>query len=199
VKIVLPLEGCEVYYCKNFLTSEESISIFRELLEKIPWNQEKIRIFGKFVEEPRMTCWMGDAGAVYKYSGKSRFPLPWIPEVSDIQRKVNQFTRHQFNSSLLNLYRDGGDSNSWHRDNEKELGQDPHVASVNLGSVRKMQWKHPRLGLKYECELESGSLLYMGAGSQLHWYHQIPKTKKAIGPRINLTFRRVWIQEGNEQ
>jgi alkylated DNA repair dioxygenase AlkB len=33
----------------------------------------------------------------------------------------------------------------------------------------------------------------MRGSTQRHWLHQVPKTKKPVGPRINLTFRRVLV------
>ena len=51
----------------------------------------------------------------------------------------------RFNSVLLNLYRDGRDSVSWHADNEPGLGRDPVIASLSLGAVRRFQLKHRRL------------------------------------------------------
>jgi hypothetical protein len=31
----------------------------------------------------------------------------------------------------------------------------------------------------------------MQGKSQSHWQHQLPKSKKVSGPRVNLTFRRI--------
>jgi alkylated DNA repair dioxygenase AlkB len=88
------------------------------------------------------------------------------------------------------LYRNGSDSNGWHADNEKELGKNPVIASVTLGQERYFHLKHkndPRL--KHKILLEHGSLLLMQGETQHHWLHQIPKTTRPIGQRINLTFR----------
>src|SRR6187431_60877 len=91
---------------------------------------------------------------------------------------------------LLNYYRDGSDSNGWHADNEKELGTNPVIASLSLGAERNFQLKHNiDITQKKNIILENGSLLLMKGTTQHFWKHQIPKTAKAIGPRINLTFR----------
>ena len=42
---------------------------------------------------------------------------------------------------------------------------------------------------KQKIILEHGSLLLMKGTTQHFWKHQIPKTAKPIGPRINATFR----------
>jgi alkylated DNA repair dioxygenase AlkB len=95
-----------------------------------------------------------------------------------------------FTTVLLNLYRDGKDSNGWHADNEKELGQNPIIASVSFGATRTFHLQHnSNKEWKQKIMLEHGSLLLMKGTTQHFWKHQVPKTAKPIGPRINLTFR----------
>ena len=96
----------------------------------------------------------------------------------------------KFTSCLANLYRDGNDSNGWHADDEKELGKNPIIASISFGEKRVFHFKHRyNKELKKKLVLEPGSLLLMQGATQENWLHQIPKTKKQIGERINLTFR----------
>ncbi|MGB3610396.1 MAG: alpha-ketoglutarate-dependent dioxygenase AlkB [Cellvibrio sp.] len=38
-------------------------------------------------------------------------------------------------------------------------------------------------------DLSHGSLLVMAGPTQHHWLHQISKTRRPVGERINLTFR----------
>ena len=92
---------------------------------------------------------------------------------------------------LVNLYRDGNDSVSWHSDNEEINGSEPTIASVSLGETRRFDLRHKESGETVRVDLEDGSLLVMSGLSQLCWVHQIAKTKTKVGPRINLTFRRV--------
>ena len=64
------------------------------------------------------------------------------------------------------------------------------IASVSLGAERIFHLKHKNnKALKHKLILQNGSLLMMKGATQHHWLHQIPKTKKPIGKRINLTFR----------
>jgi alkylated DNA repair dioxygenase AlkB len=113
----------------------------------------------------------------------------------EVKQDVEQMVNHQFTSALLNLYRNGNDSNGWHADNEKELGKNPVIASLSLGSSRLFQFKHRKLkDQKYKLILEHGSLLLMKGEMQHYWVHQIPKTKKEVGERINLTFRSIGTQ-----
>jgi alkylated DNA repair dioxygenase AlkB len=97
----------------------------------------------------------------------------------------------EYNSVLVNLYRDGNDSVSWHSDNEEINGSEPTIASVSLGTTRRFDLRHKESGETLRVDLEDGSLLVMSGLSQHCWVHQIAKTKSKVGPRINLTFRRV--------
>ena len=78
----------------------------------------------------------------------------------------------------------------WHRDDEKELGDNPIIASVSLGGSRRFLLRNNRTGEKIEIPLHSGSLLWMQGELQTYWQHSIPKTRSQVLPRINLTFRQ---------
>lgn len=195
-KIFLELKQAQIYYLPTYLEKESAWNLFHFLLQKLPWKQEKIRIFGKWVNEPRLTCWMGDKGAIYEYSGNVRKPIEWLPEIFKIKKELENFTGTPFNSVLCNLYRDGNDSNAWHKDNEKELGTDPQIASLSLGENRIMEFRSNDKQEKLKVLLEHGSLLFMGLGSQVYYFHQIPKHKYLDKPRINLTFRHVKQDKG---
>lgn len=148
---------------------------------------------GKTVPIPRLQCWMGDPQARYGYSGMRLKPGPWQQPVSAIRARVRQLTGQEFNSVLLNYYRDGQDSVAWHADDEPELGPEPVIASVSFGAERVFQLKHkfrsdaPR----HRLILSSGSLILMDRTLQNKWLHQIPKSKSVTSPRINLTFRTI--------
>lgn len=176
----------------HFIPEEQADGLYSVLLEKIPWRQDKIRIFGKTYPQPRLTALYGNNGNSYSYSGITMEPEPFIPELDTLKRMVETRTGHSFSTCLVNLYRDGNDSNGWHADDEKELGTNPVIASVSLGATRAFHLKHRnQKSLRYRIPLEHGSLLVMGGAMQHHWLHQIPKTRRAVNPRINLTFRNI--------
>lgn len=187
----IPISDGILQYAPSFIPSEEATDLLEKLIECIDWRQEEMKMFGKIVQFPRLTAWYGDPEATYRYSGTTFQPTPWIPALLSLREKIQQAVNHPFNSVLLNYYRDGQDSMGWHADNEKELGRNPVIASLNLGASRPFQLKHNTLGGKQEIILEHGSLLIMGGSLQHHWKHQIPKRKKIQDPRINLTFRQI--------
>ncbi len=162
------------------------------LLGEVPWQTERITMFGKTHEVPRRVAWYGDAGATYCYAGVQHEPLPWSPLLAQIRNEVHHLIPgHPFNSVLLNWYRNGRDRMGWHADNEPELGRNPVIASVSLGATRRFDLKHRVTGEKVQLPLPSGSLLVMDGPLQHHWLHQLPATAKVHDPRVNLTFRSV--------
>ena len=188
--IVFNLPDAEIIYFPIFFNKKEADTIFAKLTNDIPWQQDEIRVFGKNHLQPRLTALFGNEGKPYSYSNIKMQPQPWNPLLQKIKSKVESVSHTNFTSVLLNLYRDGKDSNGWHADNEKELGINPIIASVSFGTERIFQLKHNTISnLKQNIVLEHGSLLLMKGTTQHFWKHQIPKTSKPIGSRINLTFR----------
>lgn len=188
--ITLNLPDAEIVYYPHFFDKPEADHIFAQLNNEIPWQEDTIRVFGKEYQQPRLTALYGNEGKSYSYSNIKMEPHLWSPLLQKIKLVVEKSTNTKFTSVLLNLYRDGKDSNGWHADNEKELGLNPIIASLSFGAERVFQLKHNSIiGLKQNILLEHGSLLLMKGTTQHFWKHQIPKTSKNIGPRINLTFR----------
>jgi alkylated DNA repair dioxygenase AlkB len=188
--IQLDLPDADVVYFPAFFDQVTADAIFIELKEKTPWQQDNITVFGKTHAQPRLTALYGNEGKPYSYSNLKMQPHHWTLLLQKIKSHVENFSNNSFTTVLLNYYRNGSDSNGWHADNEKELGTNPVIASVSFGAERIFQLKHNTdKTLKRNILLEHGSLLLMKGTTQHFWKHQIPKTAKPIGPRINLTFR----------
>jgi alkylated DNA repair dioxygenase AlkB len=190
LKLPLPLPDADILFYPNVLTPSESDRFFTELIQSIQWRQDSITLFGRSLPQPRLTAWYGDPGKSYTYSNLTMMPTPWIPSLLELKTKVDAISGVVFNSVLLNLYRDGNDSMGWHSDDEPELGHNPVIASLSLGVTRRFMLRHRSdKALKHQVELTSGSFLLMRGSTQHYWQHQIPKTKRSVAPRINLTFR----------
>jgi alkylated DNA repair dioxygenase AlkB len=188
--ITLPLKDSHVIYYPQFFVARYASEAFQKLIKVTPWQQDDIKIFGKVYPQPRLTALYGENEKSYSYSGITMLPKPFTPLLKEIKTKVEAETKVLFTTVLLNLYRDGKDSNGWHSDNEKELGVNPVIASVSFGARRRFHLKHREdKSLKYSMFLDPGSLLVMQGETQHHWLHQLPKSKKITEPRINLTFR----------
>lgn len=187
------LKDGEVWYMENFIPIEKANNYFKDFAENINWRQEEIKLYGKTYPVPRKTAWYGYEGFNYKYSGIFCNPEPWTKELLGIKRVIESFLPNSnFNSVLLNYYRNGNDKVSWHADDEKGLGLNPLIASVSLGEKRRFDLKHKTDSTKkLKLELASGSLVVMKGALQHNWLHQIPVQKKISNSRINLTFRTI--------
>lgn len=188
--IVFDVPDASIIYYPNFFSTEEATMLFDTLQKEIPWQQDDIKVYGKVYPQPRLTALFGNEGKSYSYSNITMHPHKWSPLLMSIKEKVEKATEAIYSTVLLNYYRDGKDSNGWHADNEKELGTNPIIASLSFGAERMFQLKHNAIpNQKINIPLAHGSLLVMKGTTQHFWKHQIPKTTKPIGPRINLTFR----------
>lgn len=165
--------------------------IFETLLAAVPWQQRQVHVFGRAVDQPRLTAWFGDPGRRYQYSGLALEPEPWSPTLSELKAVAESTAGCAFNSALANLYRTGADGVAWHSDDEPELGSEPVICSLSFGARRRFDLRHKESGQTIRCELPSGSALVMSGPSQRYWRHQVPKTKRNVGARINVTFRSI--------
>lgn len=176
----------------------DSLSVlFEGLLAQTPWQEEDIVVFGKRYKQPRLLAWYGDPGTAYTYSGVLHIPQPWTPLLTQLRKQVEATVGHQFNSVLLNLYRDHRDSMGLHADDEPELGAEPVIASLSFGQSRTFIFKHKRDKslARVKVPLPAGSLLLMRGQTQQNWKHGIDKERQPCGPRINLTFRTIHQRE----
>jgi alkylated DNA repair dioxygenase AlkB len=189
----IPMRDAEVYYLRHLPLAQPAHIVMGQLIAEVPWRTEKIVVWGRTYPQPRLIAWYGDAGKNYTYSGINLSPLPWTQALLHIKSRVEACAGTDFNSVLLNYYRDHRDSMGMHSDDEPELGERPIVASLSLGEERTFILKHKRdKALKpVHLKLASGSLLLMKGATQRYWKHGIDKETHPCGPRVNLTFRRI--------
>ncbi len=158
----------------------------------VRWKQDSMKLYGKDIPLPRLTAWYGDPGAAYTYSGIKSEPNPWTDGLLHIKDRIEDASGSTFNCVLLNWYRDGKDSLSWHADDEKELGVDPVIASANFGATRDFQLRrNSDHAEKITIPLQHGTLLLMRGELQRHWKHAVPKRATVDGSRFNMTFRTI--------
>jgi alkylated DNA repair dioxygenase AlkB len=160
-------------------------------MDETPWEMPEMVMFGKKYPQAGLSTWFTNTNVSYVYSGITRTPHAMTPALTAVLDQCTFASGSEYNSVLVNLYRDGNDSVSWHSDNEEINGSEPTIASVSLGATRRFDLRHKESGETVRVDLEDGSLLVMSGLSQHCWVHQIAKTKAKVGPRINLTFRQV--------
>lgn len=178
----LPKEMLE--YTPGLFSKEESDALLATFIKESPWKQRVQKMWDKEVLTPRLTAWYGER--------LEEAPVPWTPELLMIKAKVEPLAGVEFNSVLLNYYRDGNDSVAWHSDKENVLGKRPVISSVSFGQVRSFDIrKKADHSEQYSVRLEHGSFLLMKAGLQEAFEHRIAKSVKPMKARVNLTFRVV--------
>jgi alkylated DNA repair dioxygenase AlkB len=187
------MQDAEVYYLGHLPLAQAPHIVMRHLIDEVPWRAENIVVWGKTIPQPRLIAWYGDVGKNYTYSGIHLKPLPWTQALLDIKSRVEAVARTDFNSVLLNYYRDHRDSMGLHSDDEQELGERPILASLSLGEERNFILKHKseKVLKPVRLKLATGSLLLMKGETQRYWKHGIEKETRPCGPRVNLTFRRI--------
>jgi len=189
-RITLP--DAELMLWRELFAGSESAGYLQGLLDGADWRQDRITLFGRTFNSPRLTAWYGEAGVTYAYSGLSLVAGGWLPALLGIRERVGQAVGTNFNSVLLNLYRNEADSMGWHSDDEPSLGANPVIGSVTFGATRTFQLQHKRCKTaRSVIDLTHGSFLLMSGSTQHHWRHRVPKSNVPCGPRINLTFRTI--------
>ena len=129
-------DRCVEYFLENdrydiYTTNWKELDLqefFKINFENILWKQDFINLYGK-KPLPRLTSWYGDEGKSYSYSGIKSEPNTWNTGLLYLKREIEKVAEVEFNSVLLNWYRNGEDYMNWHADDEKELG----VCVVDIG------------------------------------------------------------------
>lgn len=187
----LTIQNGTLLFDETFLSQEDANLLFKHFEKTLPFHQGTINLFGKTHAIPRLEAFFATENKTYSYSGKTLETHPFTSELLSLKLKIEEFSHEYFNCVLVNLYRNGQDSNGWHADNEPELGKNPVIASLSLGVTRRFDLRHNHTKEKLSFDLTNGSLLLMKGEMQHFWKHQIAKTKKVDARRINLTFRKL--------
>lgn len=188
----LDLPDADVRLHAGWMAPVEADRLLDECAAGLPWTVHRVRLFGREQPSPRLSCWLGDPGAVYRYSGSRHVPHPWTPGLARLRDRLQALLGCPFNSLLANLYRDGNDAMGLHSDDEPELGRLPVIASLSLGGTRRFRLKHRETPvIQCTLQLRHGDLLVMAGSTQRNYRHALPRTARPVAPRVNLTFRHV--------
>lgn len=187
---ILPYDG-EAYYHGSIFTRYECELFMLSMLDEMPWQHEETVMFGKRIITARKVAWFADAGISYAYSGTVKRANTWTELLLGLKIAAERCTGATYNSCLINLYHNGSEGMGWHSDDEKSIAAESSIASLSFGAERKFSFKHKVTKETLSIILENGSLLDMRGDIQRHWQHQLPKTKRVVEPRVNLTFRRM--------
>jgi alkylated DNA repair dioxygenase AlkB len=185
---LLPCDG-EAILFPEWCTPEESRMYIDLLLQTSAWQNDEVVMFGKRLTMSRKTAWYGLQPFSYTYSHVERTALPFTPVLETLRKQCEETTGHVFNSALLNLYHHGMEGMGKHSDDEDSIVPQSGIASLSFGAERPFVFQHKKTLEKIKVSLPNGSLLLMKGLCQQCWWHELTKTKKVSGPRINITFR----------
>jgi len=184
--------GARVDFIPKWLNPDAASRLMEELISKLDWTQPKVRIYGKEHPVPRQVAWVGTAS--YTYSGLIHQPKPWPSCLKPIRARLEAECKTPFNGCLLNLYRNGNDSMGWHSDDEPELGKNPTIASLSLGTPRRFRFRTKKDQDEIpppETTLGHGDLIIMSGTTQEIFQHEVPKERGISEMRVNLTYRDI--------
>ncbi|XP_061466801.1 alpha-ketoglutarate-dependent dioxygenase alkB homolog 3 isoform X2 [Rhineura floridana] len=196
----LPSGISRIHLIPGFIDLNEADWMFEQLLQEIPWRQRAHIRQDLSYDEPRLTAWYGELP--YTYSRLTMKANPdWHPLLTMLKDRIEDFTKHSFNSLLCNLYRNEKDSVDWHSDDEPALGRNPVIASLSFGATRMFEMRKKPLpeenndytyGQIVHIPVDHGTLLMMEGATQEDWQHRIPKDYHSREARVNLTFRTMY-------
>lgn len=172
--------GAWVDYRPGWLGGAEQL--FDALHRDVPWHAERREMYDRVVDVPRLLKF---------YEQGEALPHPLLTAARDqLSRAYAAELGEPFVSAGLCLYRDGKDSVAWHGDRVgRARDQDTMVAILSVGSARSLMLRPRGGGESLGFSLGHGDLVVMGGSCQRTWDHAIPKTSKAVGPRISIQFR----------
>lgn len=157
--------------------------LFERLAEEVPWRAERRQMYEREVDVPRLLCFYAEGEPLpHAVLAEAREALTayYAPELGE-----------PFRTAGLCLYRDGRDSVAWHGDRTgRSASEDTMVAIVSVGDPRDLAFR-PRDGgaALLRLPLGHGDLVVMGGSCQRTMEHAVPKSTRAVGPRISIQFR----------
>jgi alkylated DNA repair dioxygenase AlkB len=186
----------------NYLDPAYSDKLFEDL-KNIKYNSDAdsmVRIMGMMIKIPRKQFAIGDPSIKYHFAGTSVTAYNWnltddsptskvARELKILAQQISRTASCNFNYILINNYIDQTNSIGYHRDDERELGDNPTIAGLSLGQERAIHFKSIHTDQVVKVPLPHNSLNIMYYPTNKYWKHCIPKSTQLMGQRISLTFR----------
>ena len=176
---------------KDYLDEDVAEELLHHCLTNVPWQVERIAMFGRSHIAPRLSCSMGDVGLKYQYRGAQGKTFPFTTTLLEIRANLVRDWDVPFNFVLANRYRDGTDYVGWHADDEIDLVHRGVIASLSLGATRTFKLRNNQTREVQSIRLDHGSLLLMFDDCQENFKHTLTKTGRMVAERVNLSYRCV--------
>jgi alkylated DNA repair dioxygenase AlkB len=159
-----------------------SDAVFQTLLSDVDWRAERREMYDREVEVPRLLRW---------YGGHEGLPHPLLADAREqLSAHYADELGEPFVTAGMCLYRSGRDSVAWHGDTQgRSASIDTMVAIVSFGAPRPLLLRPRGGGASLRFPVGHGDLIVMGGSCQRTWEHSVPKTNRAVGPRVSVQFR----------
>lgn len=181
--------GLNVHYFPKFFEKQQA-DVYLEQLKMLPFFIPTFKIRGRNAKPKRQVYAFGDTNTSYTFSGTTIQGEPWTPFMLQIRDRVEKNTGCTFNYVLLNLYTNGFDYISHHKDNETDLSDMFPIAVVSFGAERTIEFKRPKVKTT-SIRLQHGSMYRMDHPTNELYTHGIPQEVLVNNIRISLTFRHL--------
>jgi alkylated DNA repair dioxygenase AlkB len=163
-------------------------TLFAEIVQTLPWSRRTVPMYGRMVDEPRLTARFSLAAPADAHEGELGAALRVV--FTAMAAALTARFGRAFDSVGAALYRDGRDSVAWHGDTHGRGSRfDTIVAIISFGSPRSLMLRPRGGGPSLRFPVGHGDLLVMGGSCQRTWEHCVPKTTRPVGPRISVQFR----------
>ena len=179
----------DVLYIDNFLAKSEADALEFRLRAEVAFDQKLLKMYGREVPIPHLEAWYGEHD--YPYSAGLVLKAKPFPEyLRALMFKVEKAIGENFNSVLINRYRNGRDYIGWHSDDDYGSAE-PTIPGLTLGATRRFLIRHKQTKEIVEFAPVHGSLIVMRGRTNADWVHSVPKQLREKGERLNLTFRKM--------
>lgn len=181
----------EIRLFPAFLPRRVADELLHHSIQELPWAVEKIPMFGKIYDSPRVSCAIAEPGVVYTYRGSHSTTTPFTRKLTRLRHHLEKELKQPFNYILATRYRNGRDHLGWHSDDERDLGDYPTIASLSLGATRIFRFRKKSSNETISLQLNHRDLLLMSGDSQKHYKHTLPPSRNTTTERVNLSFRYI--------
>ena len=184
----------EPFNLKQIFTPEEAEDILQFLQGKSFEYHKAYKSRGRTVKVPRgQASYTLDEHMHYNYGVSGGSPVNEVMDerLREITEKVNTALSTNYNTILMNVYKNGEDCIAFHHDKETDWTPNTGFATLAFGATRKFHLKHKNREAQHKLEHQAGYVIEMPFPTNREWLHSVPKMSKKVGLRISLTFRDI--------
>lgn len=193
------LQRLGLQWMPNCISLAESQALIQHLttLEYAPKQDTRVKMFGKWIDVPREQIAFALPGVRgYKFNVQRTQNAPMPEFLEELRQKAIKVTGRMLNFALVNYYASGENYIGLHQDKTTDLIPGSDIVSFSFGASRVFQIANHTKKVLYEMGLENGSCLVMSWPFNQLYYHGIRQEKtQGVGPRWNITFRNLIVDE----